>query len=584
MIGEMKKYKESAEEYVRAQEEYRKYQEKLKLSESYGIKYVSNYFSTPKETWAAISSWAKDAYEVAKSAQAASSVSDDLGELSFDDKTQEELNDDPDGSKAEEKFKDVKIEKSKSDQEKSEEESRKMSLLAWQIGAEASKLLAEDASKWGTPTDKSLIWNDAKNFYDQYLTRKYDNIKKYLKSLNYNDVLAVVVERLQGRMQNPTDSKYQEILAQEGENAAQELTQYSENSKNALAGFEEQKKSAVAALEAERAQVVAKMDEINLKIKENRDEIADIKEVAKEKSFNGLEKALTAEVVFEEPGSSEKGKELGMDGMKSAFSERNEQATDNEKISLLEKEIEIAQNKLKTLEDQIDDIDDRIADARLDAQEGAVAAVSGREDLEARLLENIKKKQEAGLNVYAGDVKANMMAILNKLKESNELLNVPLLWKKSVDEAQGLVGNFEKQIDAIVDSSVAEMMALGDDLYKPDSHEKVIAIHNRMLDKIKALTGTYAVAGLIRIDNLAIYAKLLAADTSPETEGLFVGASPKARDLKAPYAVPNFILPPVREIVRFDETDFANVKPQQKKRRRKKNRMITINDFLNYVV
>ena len=582
MIGEMKKYKESAEEYVRAQEEYRKYQEKLKLSESYGIKYVSNYFSTPKETWAAISSWAKDAYEVAKSAQAASSVSDDLGELSFDDKTQEELNDDPDGSKAEEKFKDVKIEKSKSDQEKSEEESRKMSLLAWQIGAEASKLLAEDASKWGTPTDKSLIWNDAKNFYDQYLTRKYDNIKKYLKSLNYNDVLAVVVERLQGRMQNPTDSKYQEILAQEGENAAQELTQYSENSKNALAGFEEQKKSAVAALEAERAQVVAKMDEINLKIKENRDEIADIKEVAKEKSFNGLEKALTAEVVFEEPGSSEKGKELGMDGMKSAFSERNEQATDNEKISLLEKEIEIAQNKLKTLEDQIDDIDDRIADARLDAQEGAVAAVSGREDLEARLLENIKKKQEAGLNVYAGDVKANMMAILNKLKESNELLNVPLLWKKSVDEAQGLVGNFEKQIDAIVDSSVAEMMALGDDLYKPDSHEKVIAIHNRMLDKIKALTGTYAVAGLIRIDNLAIYAKLLAADTSPETEGLFVGASPKARDLKAPYAVPNFILPPVREIVRFDETDFANVKPQQKKRRRKKNRMITINDFLNY--
>lgn len=581
MIGEMKNYKEAAEAYIRAQEEYAKYAEKLRLSESYGLRYVATYFTSSQETWSGISSWAKDAYEVAKAAQAASSVSDDWGELSLDEETMNDLNDDPDGSKAEAKFKDVKIEKSKSDQEKSEEENRKTALLAWQTGAEASKLLASGGSDWGTQTDKDLIWTDAKNFYKQYLTRKYDNIRKYLKSLSYNDVLAVVVERLKGKTQDPSDSKYQETLEKEGEAAAQEIAQYAEENQKTVDAFAAQKKSAVAALEAQRAQIVAEMDKINQEIKEKRDEIADIREVAKEKAFNDLEESLTAEVVFENPGSQAKGKELGMDGMKESFSEGNEKATDEAKIGQLNSEIDTLQPQLDTLEKRLEDLDDQIAEAKLNAQEGALSSLDGKGGFMEKLLENIQKKQQESLASYGEDVKTNMMAILEQLKESNKLLNVPVLWNKSVSEAQGLVAKFETQVDAIIDSALLEMALMKDDLYKPSSHQKLVQIHNNMLNKIKALTGTYSVAGLIKIDNLAVYAKLLAADTSPETEGLFVGATPKARDLKAPYAMPNFVLPPVREIFHFDETDFANVKPQQKKKR-KKNRTITVQDFLDY--
>ena len=67
----------------------------------------------------------------------------------------------------------MKVSVSASKQEEAEEENRRSEMLPWQIGAEAAKLLWADAQEWGTPKEK-LVWEDAKIFYQQYLSRKYE--------------------------------------------------------------------------------------------------------------------------------------------------------------------------------------------------------------------------------------------------------------------------------------------------------------------------------------------------------------------------------------------------------------------------
>ena len=69
-------------------------------------------------------------------------------------------------------------------------------------------------------------------------------------------------------------------------------------------------------------------------------------------------------------------------------------------------------------------------------------------------------------------------------------------------------------------------------------------------------------------------------DTSAETEGFFVGATPKERDLKAPFAIPDFSSPPVREVFHFDASDYANIKPYVSDK--ENNTAVTAAEFLNF--
>ena len=594
MIKEMRSYRETAENLKKMQEDYNKTLEKLRQSEQCGIKYVGKYFSNPVKVWSGIklnenvqrhdlrkgiSGWAIEAFETAKAAETSTVTADDVAQNSMTQEEIDELSDDPDYSKASEAGQQSKSSLSKSKQEQSQEESRKSSMQAWQIGAEAAKMLGNDASSWGDLIDKPMIWTDTKNFYNEYLRRKYENIRAYLKSYTRNDVLALVVAKLKGEDQNITDTNYQKELAKVNAETDEKLSATVKQ-----AGILAEQKATslnttIKGLQEQRDALIAKMDKVSSSMKDDQNEVADIRAVAEEKAFQQVDEALNAKVVF--PSSSTSvSKILGAEALNDQVVAGKQGHENNDKVKTLTKNIENNEKELNSLESQLDKIDKEMAITKLNEQANRATIFNDSSAIAEKLKASLKEQLMQKSDSFNEDVKKNLEIILQESAKNNPLIN-PVVMMSMAEEAADISLNvLYKQVDAIIDSGYSQMLAMGDKLYSQSSHQQIVNIHNQMLTQIKALTLTYNVVGLIKVDSIVMYAKLLAIDISPETEGFFVGATAKARDMKAPYGLPNFDLPPVREVFHFDATDYNNVKPYIPDNT--SNRAISSSDFLNF--
>ena len=597
ILNSLKGYKQVADQLAEMEKDHETVLQKLSISDQCAIHYIGEYFNNGADVWSGgdlgenvnnhdlrsgISAWAIEAYETAKAAETSTVTAEDIAQTSIDDEKKADLLDDPDMSKAEKEGQAVKVSVDASKQEESQEEGRESALLAWQIGAEAAKILGENSSQWGEQGEKSLVWTDTKNFYQQYLRRKYDNIKSYLKGYTSDDVLALVVAKLRGGSQDISKTKYQQQLQEARDKASAEIVQargevISKVQSNNTSGQE-----AVSGLEAKRSQIIAQMDAVNKVISDSSNEIADIRSVAENKATQAIEAKVTAKVVYsdsENTTDTVKEKILGVEALNSAVSGAKEGEIDEGKISGLEATMTANKAKLDNYQAQLDAIDEEIALAKLAAQDAATssmaAGLSNILSLQAEWNESIQKSSQQ----YSDDVSKNLRAIIAEMVEDNPLIDPDALMKKAREEADRALVDLYEMVDIVVDEGYNEILGLKDKLYNPESHSEVVRIHQQTIDRIKALTISYNVAGFASLSNIAVYAALLSADTQAETEGFFIGATAKERDLKAPFAIPNFNLPHVREVFHFDATDFANVKPVIKN---KKDRNITASDFLNY--
>lgn len=595
MIYELKSYKEMADQYAETKKDYEKALQKLQVSEQCAIKYLSKYFSNPVKVWSGvnlnknvnahnlrkgISGWAVEAYETAKAAETSVITTDDVALVSVDAKDLDDLVDDPDLKKNEKRGKEINVQVTISKQEQSQAENRKADLKPWEIGAEAAKMLGADATKWGTPSGKKMIWTDTKNFYQQYLLRKYDNVKSYLKAYTRNDVLALVVARLQGKKQDINDTNYQKKIQEAQTDSSQKIIAGLKKTAAAANQEDLKNKSAASGLQKQREALIVEMDKLSLSVKDGSDKIADIRAVAEEKAADKINETVNAKVVFP-PANFVINKIFGADKLSEAIKKKQTEETDTKKIASVEKQMKADQKKLDTYKSRLEKLDAQIAEAKLASQEKSQETVNQGatvlEEIQQNLAESIKLNDES----YASDVRKNMMAILTKSAIANPLLNPAVMMAAAEEAADISLKNLYAQVDNIVDGGYQQMLALGDDLYKPESHARLAEIHNAMINQVKGLMLSYSVAGLINIKDIVVYAKLETADLSSETEGFFVGATAKARDLKAPYAIPDFDLPPVREVFHFDGDDFAVIKPKVKG---KKNtgRSLSASDFLTY--
>lgn len=600
MLGELKENKQIADQYAEMQKDYDKSLEKLQVADQCGIKYLGNYFNNPVKVWSGvalgknvnshelrkgISGWAFEAFETAKAAETSTVTTDDIAQTSVDDKTKAALLDDPDFSVAAKEGQKITTSLSTSKQEEAEAENRKSSLQSWQIGAEAAKMLGADAAKWGSPSGQKMVWTDTKNFYQQYLRRKYDNVKSYLKVYTRNDVLALVVAKLKGQKQDISETNYQKKLKEATLKTSQKVAATLQNSAASMQQYDAQSKSALSGLQKQRASLVAKMDKVSAAIKENNNKIADIRSVAEETALQKVDETINAKIVFPSVGgsvstSSADDKIIGADAINQAVSQNNAAAVDTKKIASLEREASSNKTKLDNYQKQLDKLDDQIAQAKLNAQEKASDPLNQTAETAAALKETLEQSLKLNADNYGEDVRKNLMSILSASAKANPLINPVILIKMAENAADKSLDVLYKQVDAVIDSGYQQMLALGDDLYAPSSHQRLVEIHNQMITEVKALVLSYQVAGLVKVDNIAVYAKLLAADTTPESEGFFVGATAKARDLKAPYAIPNYDLPPVREVFHFDAHDFATIKP--KVQGKTSGRSLTVSEFLNF--
>lgn len=204
--------------YDKAKRLHEKAVESLKTSEQCAINYYGSMYTDARKMWnggldmsqvadhdfrKGISGWAVKAYKLAKAEDTEVVVDDsDLaevnvdtsdikaGDLSESDKLASRISKDSGGFNN--AAKEAEVNESMKESER----------LAWNIGAEAARLLAEDQAangangKWGTAKKLYPAWNDTAVFYNQYLEGKYDNIAKQLESITTRDLAIKVAEKL----------------------------------------------------------------------------------------------------------------------------------------------------------------------------------------------------------------------------------------------------------------------------------------------------------------------------------------------------------------------------------------------------
>lgn len=596
MIKSLKEYKALADQITEMREDHQKSLQKLKDSEQCSLNYIGRYFSTPVKTWSdvslgdnvnrhdlrkGISGWAVEAFETAKAAETSVVGAEDIAQPSLNAEAQTDLADDPDMKKAEAQSQNTGITINASKQEESQEENRRSSLIAWQIGAEAAKMLGSNADEWGTPSGRSFIWNDTRNFYTQYLRRKYENVKSYLKSYTKDDVLALIIAKLRGQDVDITETNYQKKVKEAVTKASSDAAAAS------LAQYDSQTQARLQSLQKQREELIAKMDAVNDIVSGNRNTIADMRSVAEDSAAQEVDEKINAKVVFPAVGSTTvaastpiSAKIIGADNLSAAITSATAVGVDEDKITSLEQEAESNQQKLNAYTDELAALDDKIAQARQQAQ-STVGDVrqQGAQTL-AAIQNTLTMTLQKNSSQYASDVEKNLREVLKPLIPEESTLTVNVLVNRANAAARTSLNNLYAQVDAIVDMHYRQILAMGDNLYKPSSHARVAQIHEQMIDAIRALTLVYNAAGIINVNDIAVYAKLLDIDTSSETEGFFIGAVPKERDMKAPFAIPDFNLPPVREVFHFDATDFANIKPYVSEK--ENNTALTAAEFLNY--
>ncbi len=464
-------------------------------------------------------------------------------------------------------------------------EARKTSMMQWQVGSEASKLLGDPSQNWGSQsTGVKLIWNDTKRFYRKYLEMKYSNILRYMKSYSQADLLELIAKKMVGDSQSAQNSSYQQ-------NRKAKLAEIADESKESLSKKMGVKKegrdnadSEIKKLEQKKQNIETKIEDLNTELISLKDEINNIKANETNKSLEVVKHALTAPVEFpkgnEEPITKKVGKFETTAITKDVNVSSTQAISDNNEIITKEKRINEIQKELDDLNKLLEKIIKEINEIKLLAQEAGVSD----EDLDENSL-SIEEKMMQILDDESGDgVFATMQAeakgkalttIKNILIDSNNQNPIEGFdLDKAINGIKTGADNVvhkarEMAQEIIIEDGLNKLYALGENLYTEASYPQIEKIHNDMINKLKAVNLTFTAAEqlispVLSVNNLLVFSEFLEGmDTSPELVDFFVGATPKDRDLKAPFKLRGFDLPPVREVFHFDAVDYTNMKPAQ---------------------
>ena len=630
MIRELDSYKQAGESYYQAVEEHKKALEALKEADSCAKQYVGRHFASPDIVWAGrvlgdnvgahdlrggISGWAVEAYETAKAAQTSNvstgnvmSVNIDTEDGSFSDITDSTAN--------QQRLEEIQpISSTSAQEEQAAEESRESVLLPWQVGSEASKMLAADAASWGTVTSRFPIWNDVKSFYNQYLTKKYANIRSYLKMFTAGDIKALLVAGASGQQQSASGTLLQKEYVEIDASSTAEQEKLRSESEAESKQYQSKAEQELAALQSRRDAAAARLDDATQKYKEISDEISDARQQSKDDAYDSLEEDVSHIDSFSDYEVPDIEASLRssahyasvftvagafLDTVEELESNVNERTEENKKttgIETLESQLKQQEQVVSNLQKQVDDLDEQIKQKKLEIQEQSssiraklmeklAAARSASEAAKQAASEKFAAAADANINKIATAVVERAMAAFaaeHPDPEDTAVYDGPTVsfLMAGLDNAiNKALNDLYAKVDAAVDAAQSRLTAMGDNLYDPAYHQEVVGIHQQMIDEIKALALTVSYEPLGLAGSFYLYQQLIPADTSAETEDYFAGSPAKERDLKAPKSVFESKLPPLRETVHFDETDFQNVKPYDPSR--KESGIIPYEDFLNY--
>lgn len=584
LIHGLSDYKNAAESVQEIREKYEKALVSLKKADSCAKSYIGRHFSNAASVWGSggnitdydsrkgISGWAYKAYEAAKAATTTETSSGDVVAMNIDYESVD-LSDPTDTQKNMSVIEEQgSLSPGKSKEEKAAAEARASRMLSWQIGSEASKMLASDSSKWGkTEGNRAFpVWQDVKSFYNQYLDLKYANIKSYLTSFSKNDVLAVVAERLKGASAAVDDTLRRKKATAVEEQLSAEIQNENIKEEQAVSGYESDYKRGLAALQEQRKVLVDRLDRASEELKTESDTLSDLRNQAQDDAGTSMRETVTAKEAFPAginesvSGNMEIAKVEEYDDLSASFKTNVAENKTTLRIAEQEKKIENQKQTVSSLEQQLTALDEKIKLYRLQAQSGFLGLKDSAEKTKKALEDKVAEMLIKADNDYAKDIRSNLLSILQEypLKKEVGLKITPEFVYESLEaSAEKALDTLYAQVEERVNQARKQISALGDNIYNPEYHEQIDQIHQDMIRDIKAIAISVSASGISPIQGIELYGKLLTADTSAEEDDYFVGRPAKARDVKAPKKIFEENLPPLREIFHFDETDFQNVKP-----------------------
>ncbi len=613
-------YRSKALEAEKEEERYKKILQALIEADKCGIRYMSRFFTNPEVAWSGgdmkenahmhdirkgISGWAYNIYTVGKSAKTSIVDNEEIGTISYSDEEKSELSDDPDASKASKFVENEDVGVAASKEEEVAQDSRQTTLMAWDIGAQAAHMIVNNPEQWGMHNGKRYVWTDSKRLYENYLEQKYDNIKFYLKRYTNLDTMRLVYAVVTGGSYSLYEAANQvEImkkLSDLGETLLGGLNAHTQAKENARLARINQ----INSLKAQNSSVIAEIDAVEKEIKENKQKIEDIRSSGENKGLAFLKKIMTGPVKFPEPGEIFEDIKVTFMSPEETSAEadsQNKENVDEVKVKDLKAKNKELKDKRKGLEKDLATIKDNIAKI-IDGSHTQQAGYTP--DLQAGLESVVTLINTLTTNSIAG-AENNIQSFIANKKEKED---INVLGCKSA--ATNAIDALNNKIDSLVDDTLEDILALGDELYTPSGYKKAVEIHNSMLSNLKSLrilvstryeekekqeesvnengetaTTTVIEKNLLVSSKLSnssgalVFGDLKNVNDQAETEGLFVGAAPKKRDFKAPFASYVFYSPDVREIFHFDADDFVVAKPQVEGKIKNKN--ISAIDFLSY--
>lgn len=164
----------------------------------------------------------------------------------------------------------------------------------------------------------------------------------------------------------------------------------------------------------------------------------------------------------------------------------------------------------------------------------------------------------------------NLLSLLN----SNYMTTTG--FRNIISQAVGLTEDARNEAIELIKQAQKDILNMGDALYEPQNHSKVVARHQKLIKDLKSLSRknlAKKVASLMLHNGQASIVSLLAATFQQPVTSMcnevncnkadteyFVGYPAKARDFSAPKAPLVERYPPVHDIVHFDYDDYKNLR------------------------
>ena len=479
------------------------------------------------------------------------------------------------------------------------EETRKSHLMNWVWGAQVASDISNDLDSanpsFGTRIKKFPLWNDQKEFYDQYIDGKYDNIRDYMGKAPMPDALLTAATSINEIFNYEpivvTDTLGNEKVKVEADEirstigdvlSSLDLSEFvkEDESKAVVDKIIDEENEALETLKAQHEQkltnLTTKKERLQEKLSEVNSDLSDTNDKINEDSSTVASSANTDRTTEENKKYSDKMQglyETSVDveesPMNKKFKEDKIDSDANKDAAKKDRDIELktAKNKemlSKALSEELKKVKEEIENERREfVKTYSEAEESLRGTFDAKV---------AATDVVLVEDSAVLAKIEEAIGKASELLSSQygeeIVLPTSAATLSGqMIACLREEAAKIAEETKAKMDGLkeNESLYYIETSGEVSSIHSKMIDDMKKIS-TCAVEGVPSapiaekvFDKMCDEVKCLEPDTSRDKQGLtnyFVGALPLHEDLKSPTPPVEFSSAPAREIFHFDLEDY----------------------------